>query len=76
MPTKQRTIRKERSIKGKSLHTGEEVTLTLKPAEADQGYVFRRVDLYGKPEVLPKVEIDNAYNIIFGRIYVLQCINS
>tara|TARA_Y100001934_G_scaffold274806_1_gene367967 strand:- start:232 stop:1521 length:1290 start_codon:yes stop_codon:yes gene_type:complete len=35
------------------LHTGEEVTLTLKPAEADQGYVFRRVDLYGKPEVKP-----------------------
>ena len=53
MPTKQRTIRKARSIKGKSLHTGEEVTLTLKPAEADQGYVFRRVDLYGKPEVKP-----------------------
>ena len=53
MPTKQRTIRKVRSIKGKSLHTGEEVTLTLKPAEADQGYVFRRVDLYGKPEVKP-----------------------
>ena len=53
MPTKQRTIRKGRSIKGKSLHTGEEVTLTLKPAEADQGYVFRRVDLYGKPEVKP-----------------------
>ena len=55
MPTKQRTILKERSIKGKSLHTGEEVSLTLKPAEANQGYVFRRVDLYGKPEVKPMV---------------------
>ena len=55
MPTKQRTIRKERSIKGKSLHTGEEVSLTLKPAEANEGYVFRRVDLYGKPEIKPLV---------------------
>jgi UDP-3-O-[3-hydroxymyristoyl] N-acetylglucosamine deacetylase/3-hydroxyacyl-[acyl-carrier-protein] dehydratase len=53
MSIKQRTIRQERSIKGKSLHTGEEVTLTLKPADANAGYVFRRVDLYGKPEIRP-----------------------
>ncbi len=53
MSIKQRTIRQERSIKGKSLHTGEEVTLTLKPADANEGYVFRRVDLYGKPEIRP-----------------------
>ena len=53
MSIKQRTIRQERSIKGKSLHTGEEVTLTLKPADANTGYVFRRVDLYGKPEIRP-----------------------
>lgn len=56
MGTKQRSIRAERSISGKSLHTGEEVTLTFIPAEADSGIVFRRVDLYGKPEVVPKVE--------------------
>tara|TARA_B100000963_G_scaffold151228_1_gene131808 strand:- start:14255 stop:15601 length:1347 start_codon:yes stop_codon:yes gene_type:complete len=53
MSIKQRTIRLERSIKGKSLHTGEEVTLTLKPADANEGFVFRRVDLYGKPEIRP-----------------------
>ena len=53
MSIKQRTIRQERSIKGKSLHTGEEVTLNLKPADANAGYVFRRVDLYGKPEIRP-----------------------
>ena len=53
MPTKQRTIRKERSIKGKSLHTGEEVSLTIKPAEVDMGFVFRRIDLFGKPEINP-----------------------
>ena len=53
MPTKQRTIHKERSIKGKSLHTGEDVSLTIKPAEVDKGFVFRRIDLFGKPEINP-----------------------
>lgn len=51
---KQRTILREASISGKSLHTGEEVTLTIKPAPPDHGVVFRRVDLYGKPEVKPE----------------------
>ena len=53
MSTKQKTIRHERSIKGKSLHTGEEVNLTLKPANVNEGYIFRRVDLFGKPEIKP-----------------------
>jgi UDP-3-O-[3-hydroxymyristoyl] N-acetylglucosamine deacetylase/3-hydroxyacyl-[acyl-carrier-protein] dehydratase len=53
MSVKQRTILRERSIKGKSLHTGEEVTLTLKPADPNTGFLFRRVDLYGKPEIRP-----------------------
>lgn len=56
MATKQRTIRRERSLKGRALHTGEQVTLTLKPAEPGAGVVFRRADLYGKPEVRPRVE--------------------
>ena len=41
MATKQRTIRKERAVQGKSLHTGEEVTLTIKPAPPNSGYLFR-----------------------------------
>ena len=53
MPAKQRTIRNKRSIKGKSLHTGEEVNLSILPAEENQGYIFRRIDLYGKPEIKP-----------------------
>ena len=35
------------------MHTGEDVTLTLKPAPASSGFVFRRTDLYGKPEIKP-----------------------
>ena len=57
MPVKQRTISKESSIKGKSLHTGNEVTLTFKPAEPNTGYTFKRVDLYGKPEIKPEVSL-------------------
>jgi UDP-3-O-[3-hydroxymyristoyl] N-acetylglucosamine deacetylase/3-hydroxyacyl-[acyl-carrier-protein] dehydratase len=54
---KQRTILREVSIKGKSLHTGEEVHLTLKPAPVNAGVVFRRIDLFGKPELKPLIDL-------------------
>ena len=54
---KQRTIQREATIRGKALHTGQEVTLVIKPAPEDSGIVFRRVDLYGKPEVRPTVDM-------------------
>ena len=53
---KQRTLAREVSIKGNSLHTGDAVTLTLKPAPVDHGFVFRRVDLNGTPELRPRVD--------------------
>lgn len=53
---KQRTISREVTIKGKALHTGDEVHLTLKPAPAGSGIVFRRIDLYGKPEIRSSVD--------------------
>ena len=52
----QRTLHREVSTHGKALHTGQTVHLTLKPAPADHGIVFRRIDLYGKPEVQPRIE--------------------
>ncbi len=54
---KQRTILRESSVSGKSLHTGEEVTLTLKPGPEDSGIVFRRTDLYGKPELRADISL-------------------
>lgn len=53
---KQRSILREVSISGKSLHTGEDVHLTLKPAPANHGIVFKRLDLFGKPELKPSIE--------------------
>lgn len=51
MSNKQRTLAEAVSFSGKGLHTGELVEMTVHPAEADRGIVFRRVDLKGAPEV-------------------------
>ncbi len=52
---KQRSILREVSISGKACHTGEEVELTFRPAPIDHGIVFRRLDIYGKPEIRPLI---------------------
>lgn len=49
---RQRTLRNAIRATGVGLHTGEKVYLSLKPAPADTGIVFRRVDLD------PPVEIE------------------
>jgi UDP-3-O-[3-hydroxymyristoyl] N-acetylglucosamine deacetylase/3-hydroxyacyl-[acyl-carrier-protein] dehydratase len=54
---KQTTIAKEVSLIGVGLHTGKNVTLTFKPAEANVGYAFVRVDLEGHPVI----EADASY---------------
>ncbi|MEE8045713.1 MAG: bifunctional UDP-3-O-[3-hydroxymyristoyl] N-acetylglucosamine deacetylase/3-hydroxyacyl-ACP dehydratase [Dehalococcoidia bacterium] len=54
---KQRTILREVSLSGKALHTGLDVRLTLKPASVDHGVVFRRMDLYGRPELKTSVDL-------------------
>ena len=53
---KQRTLAREVSIQGSALHTGEAVTLTMKPAPAGTGIVFKRTDLHGSPEIRPRVD--------------------
>jgi len=42
---KQRTLKNVIRATGVGLHTGEKVLLTLRPAAADTGIVFRRIDL-------------------------------
>jgi UDP-3-O-[3-hydroxymyristoyl] N-acetylglucosamine deacetylase/3-hydroxyacyl-[acyl-carrier-protein] dehydratase len=51
MSEKQRTLAKEISLNGKGLHSGINVTITFKPAPANHGYKFCRVDLPGKPVI-------------------------
>lgn len=50
-PKKQTTISKEVKLEGVGLHTGHNVVLTFKPAEANTGYAFRRMDLEGHPMI-------------------------
>lgn len=46
---KQRTLRNVISATGVGLHTGQKVTMTLRPAAVNTGIVFRRVDLPQTP---------------------------
>ena len=54
---KQKTIKKAVSLVGVGLHTGKNVTLTFKPALANTGLAFKRVDLEG----MPVIEADACY---------------
>lgn len=51
MSEKQKTLAKEISLNGKGLHTGINATITFKPAPANHGYKFCRIDLPGKPVI-------------------------
>lgn len=51
MSLKQQTLKAPISFSGKGLHTGVQVTMTVKPAPADTGIVFRRTDLEGSPVI-------------------------
>lgn len=57
---KQRTLKQRISATGVGLHSGEKVTLTLNPAPADHGVVFKRIDLPDTPviQVNPKAVND------------------
>ncbi len=52
----QHTIASQISISGAGIHTGQKVTITIKPAAPNTGIVFQRVDMEGKPTV--KADVD------------------
>lgn len=52
----QRTLKREVSLSGVSLFTGEKVSLRLRPAGVDFGIVFQRVDLPDTPLLPAKLE--------------------
>jgi UDP-3-O-[3-hydroxymyristoyl] N-acetylglucosamine deacetylase/3-hydroxyacyl-[acyl-carrier-protein] dehydratase len=58
---KQTTVRDAQSVKGFALHTGSEVTLTVRPAAANTGFIFKRVDLADEPTVA--AHIDNVKQV-------------
>ena len=57
----QKTLAKASSLAGTSLHTGEEVTLTMKPAPVNHGIKFRRIDLDDQPFI--EAHVDNVQKV-------------
>ncbi len=56
MSKKQQTIKREVSLSGVGLHTGNTVSMTFKPAPIDHGFAFARVDLEGEPVIAARAE--------------------
>jgi len=54
--SRQQTLASSATLEGTSLHTGEKVTLTLKPAPENHGFKFRRVDLPDQPFINADVD--------------------
>lgn len=52
----QHTIAKRASLSGISLHTGENVVVTIHPAPPDSGIKFKRTDLKDEPTIDARVE--------------------
>lgn len=73
-PDRQHTLAKPSSMTGTSLHTGEQVTLTLQPAPEGFGIKFRRMDLEDKPFIPALVEkvqkVERATTIAEGGVNV------
>lgn len=66
---RQRTIKQSVQETGIGLHKGEKVTMTLRPAPANTGIVFRRVDLE------PHVDIPSRANAV-GNTMLCTCLNN
>ncbi|MBR9761170.1 bifunctional UDP-3-O-[3-hydroxymyristoyl] N-acetylglucosamine deacetylase/3-hydroxyacyl-ACP dehydratase [bacterium] len=68
------TLATEATLEGTSLHTGEKVTLNLKPAPEGHGFKFRRVDLPDKPFIdadVSKVQtVERATTLAEGSVRV------
>ncbi len=71
---KQRTLASSASLKGTALHTGENVTLTVRPAPVGHGFKFKRIDLPDEPVVDAKVEsvktVERATTLVEGSVKI------
>jgi UDP-3-O-[3-hydroxymyristoyl] N-acetylglucosamine deacetylase/3-hydroxyacyl-[acyl-carrier-protein] dehydratase len=56
MSKKQKTIKKQVTLSGVGLHTGNTVSMTFKPAPENYGFAFIRIDLEGTPTIEAKAE--------------------
>ncbi|MCX7193404.1 MAG: UDP-3-O-acyl-N-acetylglucosamine deacetylase [Proteobacteria bacterium] len=54
---KQRTLKTSVSVTGVGLHSGEKVTLSLRPAQINSGVVFRRMDVKPVEEIQARAHL-------------------
>ncbi|MFT3992084.1 MAG: bifunctional UDP-3-O-[3-hydroxymyristoyl] N-acetylglucosamine deacetylase/3-hydroxyacyl-ACP dehydratase [Luteolibacter sp.] len=70
----QHTLAGSATIEGTSLHTGQKVTLTLKPAPEGHGFKFRRIDLPDQPFIAADVDkvqtVERATTLAEGSVKV------
>ncbi len=70
----QHTLAGQATLEGTSLHTGEKVTLTLKPAPENHGFKFRRIDLPDQPFINADVDkvqtVERATTLAEGSVKV------
>ncbi len=70
----QQTLAGPATLEGTSLHTGEKVTLTLRPAPENHGFKFRRVDIADQPFIdadVDKVQtVERATTLAEGSVKV------
>ncbi|MEG2810810.1 MAG: UDP-3-O-acyl-N-acetylglucosamine deacetylase, partial [Akkermansia sp.] len=71
---KQKTVASPATLEGTSLHTGQAVKLTLKPAPVDSGFKFRRIDLPDQPFIKADIEkvqtVERATSLAEGSVKV------
>lgn len=65
---KQLTLNAPFSVKGKGLHSGQEIEAVFNPAPANTGYKFRRVDLDGAPviDAIAENVVDTRRGTVIG----------
>jgi UDP-3-O-[3-hydroxymyristoyl] N-acetylglucosamine deacetylase/3-hydroxyacyl-[acyl-carrier-protein] dehydratase len=70
----QHTLTGPATLEGTSLHTGQKVTLTLKPAPEGHGFKFRRIDLPDQPFINADVDkvqtVERATTLAEGSVKV------
>lgn len=70
----QHTLAGSATLEGTSLHTGQKVTLTIKPAPEGHGFKFRRIDLPDQPFINADVDkvqtVERATTLSEGSVKV------
>ena len=68
MSEPRRTIAREAALSGTGIHTGEDATVTFRPAKPGSGIIFQRVDLPTTPSITARLSsvTDTDHRVVLG----------